>query len=237
MESPARSGELATRGRVAAWSVHGLTASGAALGLFALLEAARGELRAAALLMLAAFAVDGVDGTLARAARVHEHTPQIDGRRLDDVIDYLNYVIVPCFFLAAGGLVGSAWAAMPALASAYQFAQADAKTDDHFFLGFPSYWNFVALYAWLLALEPATVAAWLTGLSVLVFVPIRYVYPSRMTRFRRAMTLGAGGFTALLLAATLVPEPSLARGLAWLSLAYPVAYGVLSLRLGGLRRR
>ena len=221
---------------LAAWAVHGLTASGAAMGLFALLEAARGDSRASALWMLAAFAVDSVDGTLARAAHVHEHTPSIDGRRLDDVVDYLNYVIVPCFFLAQGGFVGWGWTALPALASAYQFAQADAKTDDHFFLGFPSYWNFVAIYAWLLGAGPATTAAWLAGLSLLVFVPIKYLYPTRMTRFARTMILGAGAFTLLLVAACWTSDAALRARLAQLSLLYPAAYGALSLWLGGMQR-
>ena len=222
--------------RAAAWSVHALTASGAALGLFALLEAARGDLRASALWMLAAFAVDSVDGSLARAAHVHEHAPSIDGRRLDDVVDYLNYVIVPCFFLAANGLVGWGWAALPALASAYQFAQADAKTEDHFFLGFPSYWNFAALYAWLLGAEPAATAACLSLLSALVFVPIKYLYPTRMERFGRTMVVGAALFTALLAGACWTSDAALRLRLAQLSLFYPAAYGVLSLWLGGVHR-
>jgi phosphatidylcholine synthase len=223
-------------GVLAAWSVHAFTASGATMGLFALLEAARGDLRASALWMLAAFAVDSVDGTLARAARVHERTPSIDGRRLDDVVDFLNYVIVPCFFLAQGGFVAWGWTALPALASAYQFAQADAKTEDHFFLGFPSYWNFVALYVWLLGAQPDTTAACLALLSVLVFVPIKYLYPSRMTRFAKTMIGGAAAFTVLLSAASWTPEPALRLRLAQLSLLYPAAYFALSLWLGGLHR-
>jgi phosphatidylcholine synthase len=219
--------------RLAAWLVHALTASGAAMGLFALLEAARGDLRASALWMLAAFAVDSVDGTLARAAHVHERTPNIDGRRLDDVVDYLNYVIVPCFFLAQGGFVATGWTALPALASAYQFAQADAKTEDHFFLGFPSYWNFVAIYAWLLEASSSTTAAWLLGLSILVFVPIKYLYPTRMTRFARTMILGAAAFTALLTLACATSDAALRTHAARLSLVYPAAYGALSLWLGG----
>jgi phosphatidylcholine synthase len=222
--------------RLAAWLVHALTASGAAMGLFALLEAARGDLRASALWMLAAFAVDSVDGTLARAAHVHERTPNIDGRRLDDVVDYLNYVIVPCFFLAQGGFVATGWTALPALASAYQFAQADAKTDDHFFLGFPSYWNFVAIYAWLLEASSSTTAAWLLGLSILVFVPIKYLYPTRMTRFARTMILGAAAFAALLTLACATNDAALRTRAAWVSLLYPAAYGALSLWLGGLHR-
>lgn len=222
--------------RAAAWAVHALTASGAAMGLFALLEADRGDLQASALWMLAAFAVDSVDGTLARAARVHERAPSIDGRRLDDVVDYLNYVIVPCFFLAANGYVGWGWAALPALASGYQFAQADAKTEDHFFLGFPSYWNFYALYAWLFEASPTTNAAWLAALSALVFVPLKYLYPTRMARFGRTLVVGAVAFTVLLALACWVRDPFLRERLARISLLYPVAYVALSLWLGGLHR-
>jgi phosphatidylcholine synthase len=206
------------------------------MGLFALLEAARGDLRASALWMLAAFAVDSVDGTLARAAHVHERVPQIDGRRLDDVIDYLNYVIVPCFFLAHGGFVAWGWTALPALASAYQFAQADAKTDDHFFLGFPSFWNFVAMHAALLHAAPSTTAAWLVGLSVLVFVPIKYLYPTRMQRFRTLMLVGAAVYTGMLCWAFLAGSDEAAFLLGAISLAYPAAYFALSLWLGGLHR-
>jgi phosphatidylcholine synthase len=230
----AREGSFAQR--AAAWSVHALTASGAAMGLFALLEAGRGDLRASALWMLAAFAVDSVDGTLARAAHVLERTPSLDGRRLDDLVDYLNYVIVPCFFLAQGGFVAWGWTALPALASAYQFAQADAKTEDHFFLGFPSYWNFVAIYAWLFAPDPSATAAWLVALSVLVFVPIKYLYPTRMTRLAKTMILGAAAFTLLLLAACWTRDAALRLRLAQVSLLYPTAYFALSLWLGGIHR-
>ncbi len=236
MSGSAEPQEFSRAARAAAWSVHALTATGAAMGLFALLEAARGDLRASALWMLAAFAVDCVDGTLARAARVHERTPSIDGRRLDDVIDFLNYGIVPCFFLAQGGFVGWGWTALPALASAYQFAQADAKTDDHFFLGFPSYWNFVAIYVWLLDVSPLATAAWLIGLSVAVFVPIKYLYPSRMTRLAKTMLFGAAAFTALLAAACLTQDAEQRLLFARVSLLYPAAYFALSLWLGGLHR-
>jgi phosphatidylcholine synthase len=82
--------------------------------------------------------------------------PGIDGRRLDDIVDYLNYVVVPAVFMAsAGSLVHWSFAAAPILASAYGFAQTEAKTDDHYFLGFPSYWNVVAIYLWGLDVGPA----------------------------------------------------------------------------------
>src|SRR5512134_2678184 len=91
--------------RTLAWAVHLLTASGAAVGLAALLATAEGEPRAALLWMLVALVIDSVDGTLARRAEVERVVPRIDGRRLDDIVDYLNYVIVPVFFLAWSGRV------------------------------------------------------------------------------------------------------------------------------------
>src|ERR1700752_5244137 len=110
-----------------AWGVHLFTASGAVLAVFALMEIGRGNSARAAIYMLVALSIDSVDGTLARRARVAERVPTIDGRRLDDVVDYLNYAIVPIvFMLAQGAFVHWSLAALPAIASAYGFAQVDA---------------------------------------------------------------------------------------------------------------
>src|SRR5512135_2375835 len=133
--------------RAAAWAVHAFTASGAVMGLAALDATAQGDFRAAFLWMIAATAVDGVDGWLARLARVGERAPGLDGRRLDDIVDYLTYVVAPAFLLLRSALLPAAvaWplAGAMLLASAYGFSRADAKTPDHFFTGFPSYWNIV----------------------------------------------------------------------------------------------
>ena len=121
------------RVRAIAWLVHIFTASGAAIGTFALFAVASGRLGLAGLLMLTSLVIDSVDGTLARAARVSEHVPQIDGRRLDDIVDYLNFVVVPVFFMwGAGAVLHPGWLAAPILASAYGFSREDAKTADDF---------------------------------------------------------------------------------------------------------
>jgi phosphatidylcholine synthase len=225
------------RRRTLAWSVHVLTASGAAVGLAALLETARGHPRLALLWMLVALAIDSVDGTLARRAEVERMVPRIDGRRLDDIVDYLNYVIVPVFFLAWGGRIEPlALAAAPVLASAYGFSQTEAKTEDGYFLGFPSYWNVVALYAWLLELSAPATTGWLVALSIGVFVPLKYLYPSQMRAWRRVMNAGAGVWILLVAALLLWPELPGYAAWAWLTLAYPVGYVVLSFWLGGLSR-
>jgi phosphatidylcholine synthase len=221
-----------------AWSVHLLTASGAVVAVLALLAAAGGDLREAGLWMLVALAIDSVDGTLARRARVTEVLPGIDGRRLDDIVDYLNYAVVPALFLVWGGLLPHwIFAALPVAASAYGFSQTEAKTEDHFFLGFPSYWNVVALYLWQLALSPGVAALWIVGLSAAVFVPIKYIHPSHMTRLAAVTNLGATVWILVMAAAIAWPARTAGWPLVELSLLYPAWYVGLSLWLGGLRPR
>jgi phosphatidylcholine synthase len=220
--------------RLLAWSVHLLTASGAVLGVLALWEVGRGGFARAAIYMLAAMSIDAIDGTLARRVGVAERIPAIDGRRLDDIVDYLNFAIVPVvFLLAAGAFVHWSLAALPVLASSYGFAQVNAKTEDDFFLGWPSYWNIVALYVWLLEMSAAAATAWVTLFSVLVFVPLKYVYPSKLRRFRAPMVIGGTLWVWLLAFLVWFPE-TLARWHAvQLSLVYPAVYVALSAWLGG----
>ena len=145
-----------------------------------------GEFRSAVLLMMVALSIDAIDGSLARRVEVERVLPNLDGRRLDDMVDYLNYVIVPCVFLVAGGLLAHWWAAVPPiLASAVGFSRVDAKTEDDFFLGFPSYWNVIAIYAWLLEIPPGPLAAIVAGFALLVLVPVKYVYPSKLRAWKR----------------------------------------------------
>ena len=135
MEAGIQQGRTA---RVLGWGVHLLTASGAVVALFALQATLRHEFHAAMLWLALALAIDGIDGSLARACRVAEHIPKVDGRRLDDIVDYLNYVFVPIvFMLELGSIPHSAWAAAPLLASAYGFSQSNAKNRRSFLPGFP----------------------------------------------------------------------------------------------------
>ncbi|MGH7829891.1 MAG: CDP-alcohol phosphatidyltransferase family protein, partial [Candidatus Binatia bacterium] len=166
-----------------AWLVHLYTASGAVIAFFAVFLIEQARFQEAFWLMALAVVVDATDGTLARAARVKELITSFDGDRLEDIIDYLNYVLVPSLFLIRAGLLphgDELWlAALPLLASAYGFCQKEAKTSDHFFLGFPSYWNIVAFYFFILQTPRWLNAFLLIIFSALVFVPFKYVYPSR----------------------------------------------------------
>jgi phosphatidylcholine synthase len=73
-----------------AWLVHAFTASGALIALLALMAVEEREWTMALVWLLVALFVDGVDGSLARWARVKEKAPRIDGDTLDLVIDYLT---------------------------------------------------------------------------------------------------------------------------------------------------
>jgi phosphatidylcholine synthase len=220
---------------VLAWGVHLFTASGAVVGALALLSIWSGELSNAALLMILGLVIDSVDGTLARAVGVSEVLPDVDGRRLDDMVDYLNFVIVPVVFMAsAGSLPSWAWVAPPILASSYGFSQAAAKTDDHFFLGWPSYWNVVAIYAWVLNVGAGPTTAWVAFLSVLVFVPLKYIYPSRLANPIIRHSVNGGGllWAVVLVVSILAPELAARLYLVELSLGYLVYYMALSVWLG-----
>ena len=166
--------------------------------------------------------------------------PWFDGDRLEDIIDYANYVIVPCWFFIHANLLpppDALWlSSLPLLASAYGFCQKEAKTSDHFFLGFPSYWNIVVFYTYILQSPPWINAFVVLLLSILVFVPIKYIYPSRNPRFR-ALTNSLGSLWGLAVLAIiyLLPEPP--RSLILLSLLFPAYYALLSLWLELLRLR
>src|SRR3982750_4466386 len=144
-----------------AWCVHLYTATGllAAAGMAVLIVRGGDEaFRWAFALMLVATFIDSTDGWLARRARVKEVVPNFDGRRLDDLVDFHTYTTLPLLLIGRAGVLSEAqqwWLLLPLLASAYGFSQTNAKTDDGFFLGFPSYWNIVAFYLYMLRLPSA----------------------------------------------------------------------------------
>ena len=224
--------------RLLAWSVHAYTASGALLAFLGVLAVFHGRYRDAFLLMVAATIVDATDGVFARMARVKEVTPHFDGARLDDIVDYLTFAFLPILLLFhAGDLpAGWGWLAVAAvlLSSAYGFAAADAKTSDNFFTGFPSYWNIVALYLHAGGMPPAINAAVLLGLAAMVFVRIRYVYPSR-TPVLRGLTTAMGVLWGVMIIALILQLPDVSRTLLVASLFFPVYYSGLSLALNGRR--
>jgi phosphatidylcholine synthase len=217
-----------------AWLVHLYTASGALAGFFSTLAVFAADYRQALLWMVAATFIDATDGVLARRARVKERTPGFDGARLDDIVDYITFVFVPALFLYQSGALPYGWAGGVAaailLSSAYGFAAADAKTNDYFFTGFPSYWNIVALYLHIAGLPPIVNAVILIALSALVFWRIGYVYPTR-TPTLRGVTIGLGVAWGVIVVVMVLMMPRVPAALFAASLVFPAYYVVLSATL------
>lgn len=170
--------------RIAGWLIHAFTASGACMGLMALYAIHQNNFLLALWLMCAAIIIDAVDGMFARKVRIKEAVPGVDGALLDNIVDFFNYTMVPCFFLLVTNLLPPYWRLVCVMAitfsSAYQFTQVDAKTTDHFFKGFPSYWNIAVFYLFFWQMSEVTNMIILLVLAILSFVPIKYVYPSRL---------------------------------------------------------
>jgi len=221
--------------QVRAFAVHLYTASGAVLAFFIVLAAIRGNVTQALWIMLVAMIIDGTDGWLARRFHVREVLPWFDGRRLDDIVDYLTYVFAPvlllwtCGYLPTG-ISGMILAALPLLASGYQFCRTDAKTSDNFFLGFPSYWNVIAFYIFIFKIPSQTVGLILLICSILVFVPIRYLYPSRTLQYR-PLTLILTGLWLVNYAVVLQQMPTPQRLLLDCLIVYPIYYTGVSFYL------
>lgn len=218
------------------WAAHFYTALGAPLALLAAIRVFDGDFRTAFLLLALTTFIDATDGVLARALRVKERLPDIDGAHLDDIVDYITYVFVPVLLMLRAGLLpegAGLWiGGAILLASAYGFIQPGAKvlTSDHFFTGFPSYWNVMALYLYVWGLAPTVNGAILIVLAALVFVPIRYVYPSR-TATLAWLTLTLGALWSALILYMMWRLPATDGPWATLSLAFPVYYVALSLWL------
>lgn len=218
------------------WIAHFYTATGTVWALLATAMTFAHNFRAAFIFLVVATLVDSTDGLLARAFKVKERIPQVDGALLDSIIDYQTYVFVPALIVWQAELVPVAFPVCAAmlLSSAYGFAHAAAKVEagDHFFTGFPSYWNIVAVYLYILQLPPIVNAIVLVVLAILVFVPIRYIYPSR-TRTLRIPTLILGATWAALFTWMIFRLPATDGPWTALSLVFPAWYVGVSLWLHG----
>ncbi len=216
------------------WIAHLYTATGAVIALLATGTTFAHNFRAVFIYFVVATFVDSTDGALARALKVKERLPHFDGAKLDDIIDYLMYVFVPALVVWQAELVPTAFpiCAAMVLSSAYGFSQANAKvaSTDHFFTGFPSYWNIVVIYLYVLQLPQRTNAIILAVLAILVFVPIRYVYPSRTVALKWP-TLVLGTMWAVVFTWIIWRLPAVDGPWTMISLVFPVYYLALSLWL------
>jgi len=215
---------------LAAWGVHLFTSLGLVAGFLALLAIIDLDISRALLFLAIALFIDATDGALARKADVKRWTPQFDGRKLDDITDYLNYTFIPVVFAYRFGLVigiaGQLVLGLVLILSAYGFCQKAAKTDDGFFTGFPNFWNIVILYLYLFRLSPAVNALILLFFAILMLAPFKYITHHTERFHRLTMAVLSLFAVALLLIGVTIPDTP-----AWLmllSLFGPIYYLGLS---------
>jgi phosphatidylcholine synthase len=217
--------------KVKAAGVHVYTSLGLVLALVGFLGLREQNVQLFLIAMWVATFIDGTDGFLARRFAVKQVLPDFDGRKLDDIVDYLMYVFLPVLGMIEFGILQGSlvWVAvLPLLASGYGFCQERAKTSESF-VGFPSYWNVLFGYLYFLALPPAWSAVIITILAVLVFVPIEYIYPTQTRMLKRLNIVLAFTWAAAVGVAILFHEESWAVTVLLISLVFPAYYMIASL--------
>lgn len=174
--------------KIAAALVHVLTASGVLCTLLALVAITEQVLGVAFLWLGLAFFIDAIDGPLARLVDTKKHLPRFSGERLDLIIDYLNYVVLPAFIVVhvplIDGKLGILAAGLMLMTSLFHFSDTASKTIDGYFIGFPAIWNIVIFY--MLTFKSTEMVAFgiVVVLSVMTFVPIRWLHPLRVVHLR-----------------------------------------------------
>jgi phosphatidylcholine synthase len=221
--------------KILAWSVHLFTATGAVWGFLALRAIFAHEWKIAIVYMAVALVVDGVDGMFARWLNVKTYASGLDGALLDNILDYFNYTVVPAMFLVEAELLPAVLSLPGAFAilltSAYQFTQVDAKTDstdEYFFKGFPDYWNVMVIYMLIMQLNPWINLVLLVVFNVLIFVPIKYIYPTR-TRRLKTLTLVLSGIYGVIGLVGIILYPNVPAWILYASFAYIAYYFILSI--------
>jgi phosphatidylcholine synthase len=193
-----------------AFSVHLLTASGSFLAFVSLVAASEERWTAMFWWLGLALFVDGIDGPIARKLQVKEILPTWSGELLDNIIDYLTYVLIPAFALYQRGFMGEGLsflsAAIIVVSSAVYYADTGMKTKENFFKGFPVVWNMIVFT--LFVIQPGQWVSFAVVVisGILTFVPVNFLHPVRVVRMREinlVVFLAWCGFGAIALMQTM----------------------------------
>ena len=189
--------------KIYAWLVHLFTSLGAVFGILAIIyaiEAAKANvlgdignyhynIKFSMYAIIVAVFIDAIDGSLARLVDIKKLAP-LDGALLDNIIDFTTYSIVPCIWIYVSSVVNADWLipiiVMITISSSYQFCQMNAKTDDHFFVGFPSYWNVIIIFMLCFQSSQPMNEIVIIILTIFSFIPIKYIYLSRIEHISKS---------------------------------------------------
>jgi phosphatidylcholine synthase len=220
--------------RIRAWMIHIYTSLGLIVALLAVIAISNSQAQAAIIYLGIALFIDATDGAMARRWQVKVWAPFFDGRKLDDITDYINYAFIPAYFLwhfnLITGVGGMIVLGVMLLAGVYGFCQTEAKTSDGYFTGWPNFWNLVVFYLFLLQFPPEINGIIIAVCAALIFVPIKYVsFSTRpFRRTTRVMSLLYGIVLGFMVGHI---GDRVEHALILLSMAFPFYYVILSLIL------
>ncbi|MCP3929567.1 MAG: phosphatidylcholine/phosphatidylserine synthase [Bacteroidetes bacterium] len=212
-----------------AWSVHVFTSLGIVAGFMAILAINESDWKEAMIWLMVCQFIDGVDGTFARLFKVKEVLPYMDGTLIDNVIDFATYAIIPAYFFYSAGLVEESWqfplTALILVVSAVYYGKEGMISEDKYFIGFPVMWNMVVFYLVFVFAFPF----WANALAILFFsimhfIPIKFAYPSRMSRFKY-LTIGITLIYLLVMVLILYYFPERQLWLTILAIAVALYFG------------
>lgn len=215
-----------------AWGVHTFTASGIATGFMAVVAIKAHDWKLAMIWLVASLVIDGIDGTFARMFRVKEVLPHINGKTIDNVIDFCTYVFIPAYLFYEAQLVPEVWLLPCTLTmvvvSALYYGIEGMVSEDMYFIGFPCLWNMVVFYMiFVFQFSPMGNVLWVLLFAVLHFMPVKFVYPSQSIDFKY-FTIGLTVVFILTLAAILFVYPERNMILTWSAILTAVGYGGLT---------
>ncbi|EDQ32878.1 Phosphatidylserine synthase [Hoeflea phototrophica DFL-43] len=173
---------------IRAFSVHILTASGSFMAFLALVAAAEGRFVDLWWWLGLALLIDGIDGPIARKLNVKEVLPNWSGVMLDNVIDYVTYVLIPAFALYQSGMIGETLSFVAAglivVSSAIYYADTGMKVEENFFSGFPVVWNMLVFTLFVIKASELVAFGIVLVAVVMTFLPINFLHPVRVARLR-----------------------------------------------------
>tara|TARA_Y100001936_G_scaffold90358_1_gene88924 strand:- start:52 stop:789 length:738 start_codon:yes stop_codon:yes gene_type:complete len=174
--------------KILSFSIHLLTGMGIIAGFFAVIAILNDNQKEAFLWLGLAFLIDSVDGTLARKFNVKKNLPNIDGKMLDSIIDFFNYVIIPSIMIYWFRYVPDQFIifipAILILISIFSYVNLNILTDDNYYNGFPAIWNVVILYFYIFGTSQNINLIFLILLILLKFSPLKCIHPLRVKKLK-----------------------------------------------------
>jgi len=218
--------------RIAAYGVHLFTASGIVPAAIAMHEMFQPQCdpRIVFYCLLVTTLIDTLDGPLARRLNVKRYAPSIDGRTIDDLLDYLTFAFIPLMLVWRMDWlpVGTGPTVIIAMgASLLGFAHVEAKDEQRgMFRGFPSYWNAYAFYAGIFStmISPWLSAVMLWTLTLLTVSPVWSIYPNLAPKIWRRSIIAGTAIWAAIMFAILWHYPTPPIWMLLLSLVHPLYY-------------